>query len=55
MSVLVMTAEQRAEVESAQRQSRNVRHWTQSGSEHGHLGQCQCVANLHGRLGLFGT
>lgn len=27
MSVLVMTAEQRAELETAQRQSRNVRHW----------------------------
>ena len=27
MRVLVMTAEQRAEVETAQRQSRNVRHW----------------------------
>jgi transposase len=27
MSVLAMTAEQRAEVETAQRRSRNVRHW----------------------------
>jgi transposase len=27
MSVLAMTAEQRAELETAQRQSRNVRHW----------------------------
>ena len=27
MSVLVMTAEQRAEWEAAQRQSKNVRHW----------------------------
>jgi hypothetical protein len=27
MSVLVMTAEQRAELEAAQRQSKNVRHW----------------------------
>ncbi len=27
MSVLAMTAAQRAEVETAQRQSRNVRHW----------------------------